>query len=209
MSSRRPHRQVRKLRGRGKWRRRQSKRRNGCASNLVTLDVGRAVNGVTAKGPLLGSEEGPRWTIEQRPNLSVNETLFHHTRHLLLPPIFRLTGFGVLHPRWCLCQFPPRRNLKACILTQSATSLDTLETSDGALFQLCDHCLRDVRVPVVHHAQTIGPASPMGTFPILGRCSTPVLPPRNSNWQDAYDVHTSLTFSRLSSNFFLWLSINF
>ena len=116
---------------------------------------------------MLGSEEGPRWIVEERPNLSVNETLFHHPRRLLLPPIFRLTGFGVLHPRcWCLCQFPPRRNLKACILNQSATPLDTLETSDGPHLQLCDHCLRDIRVSVVHHAHAIGPAGPVGTFPI-------------------------------------------
>ena len=95
-----------------------------------------------SEGAMLGSEEGPRWTVEAKPNLSVNEALFHHPRRLLLPPIFRLTRFGVLHPRcWCFCQFPPRKNLKACILNQSATPLDTLETSDGFHLQLCDHCV--------------------------------------------------------------------
>ena len=37
--------------GTHQWRRRQSKRWNGCASNLETLDVGRAVNGAEARGP--------------------------------------------------------------------------------------------------------------------------------------------------------------
>ena len=43
MSSRRPHRQVRRFRGRGRC--------NGWASILVTMDVGNAVKGADAKGP--------------------------------------------------------------------------------------------------------------------------------------------------------------
>ena len=136
-----------------------------------------------SEGAMLGSEEGPRWTVEERPNLSVNETLFHHLRRLLLPPIFRLTGFGVLHPRcWCLCQFPPRRNLKACILNQSATPLDTLETSDGppTVRSLSPRRPGACRAPCANNR----PSWPSGHFPdSCGRCSTPILPPRNSNWQ--------------------------
>ena len=154
-------------RGRGRWRRRQSKEVERL--RVEPGDPGRRESREWCRSEwaMLGSEEGSGWTVEASPNLSVNEALFHHPRPPLLPPTFWLIGFGVLHPRcWSFCQFPPRRNLKACILNQSATPLDTLETSDGPHLQLCDHCLRNVRVSVVHHAQRIGPAGPMGTFPV-------------------------------------------
>ena len=120
---------------------------------------------------------GPRWIVEERPNLSVNETQFHNPRRLLLPPIFRLTRFGVFHPRcWCLLPIPKKPQ------GQSATPLDTFEakwwspppTVRSLSPQRPGVCL----APCTNNR----PSWPSGHFPdSCGRCSTPILPLKNSN----------------------------
>ena len=47
----RPHRQVRRVKGRRKCKRLHMRSRNGWASTLVTLDVGSAAKGADVKGP--------------------------------------------------------------------------------------------------------------------------------------------------------------
>ena len=64
MSSWRPHRQGAQSEGKAKQ----------------EVERLRAIEWCRSEGAMLGSEEGPRWTVEERPNLGVNETLFHHAR---------------------------------------------------------------------------------------------------------------------------------
>ena len=51
-SRRRPHRQVREEKGRGRWRRRHNNTRKGCGSIRVDRDVGNAIRTLLARGPL-------------------------------------------------------------------------------------------------------------------------------------------------------------
>ena len=55
-SRRRPHRQVREDKGRGRWRRRHNNTRKGCGSIRVDQDAGNAIRTLLARGPLCDRE---------------------------------------------------------------------------------------------------------------------------------------------------------
>ena len=160
LSSGRPHHQVGRVMGRGKWSLRHNKRRNGCASIRLARDVGIAVSGAEARGPCWESLRGISQT---RPHLLAHELLLQLPNGLLLPPKLRLVGLRLCLPHGQLRQFPQEGMLtlapsKDCWHSRTDWKHGAVPPPKCVII-ICG------RVPFLDHADAIRPTCPVCASP--------------------------------------------
>ena len=97
LSSRRPQRQVRRIKGRGRWSLRHHKRRN-VVHQSVWPETGAELSMEGGQKTVLGTKQSLRGISQTRPHLLAHELLLQLPSGLLLPPKLWLVGLRVSLP---------------------------------------------------------------------------------------------------------------
>ena len=150
--------QEREDRGIGRRKRREINTRNGCGSNRATLLVGMATKTVDANGPWWERHRARSGSERVGQHSGIEVLLLNFRGCLLLPTLLlqlRLI-FGRI-PRSCsLSDVLPRSGLEPCTEVPITTP-DRPEAQSWIALETRDGGVRDVRVALPHHGQTVCP----------------------------------------------------